>query len=429
MATVRMAYYDEALDVEIPDRNLIEVLVPVDMRKCPDLAERLDANLENPVGSPAFSELCKGRKKVCVIVCDLTRPMETEKLLPSIIERIEAGGPGVEITFLVALGTHRPLSEKEIDKVVGEGVRKKYRVLNHDAWDENCLATIPGERDSFPIKVNSLLVESDLRIGVGAVKPHPIFGWSGGVKIVIPGVSGYETTGLSHWNSCPFKGVEIMGKVDNPVREEAERIVMGNNLLDFVVNAVLNEDSEIADLRCGHPVLAHRQCVDVARQYYFRETARPADAVMVGVGKWGADLWVGSMSVYQSEFFLKKGGTVVLFGKLPEGVSQTHPEILEWGYKPYREVDKLVREGKLSGDLTLAAHLVHIGRVLDAREAKCLLISEGISREDAARLGFDYAETPREAMEYLVARHGPDLDILAIPGFNSTAIITEHPAD
>ncbi|MDR1519851.1 MAG: lactate racemase domain-containing protein [Planctomycetota bacterium] len=427
MAIVKMAYFHDSLEVEIPDRNLMDVLVPADVPKSADLIGCLGKNLENPAGTPAFSALCAGRRKVCVMVCDLTRPMETDKILPTMLDKIGAGSPNAEIVILVALGTHRPLSEGEIDRVVGREIGKKYAVVNHDARDESRLAAVPGPRPDFPVQVNSLLVESDFRLALGAVKPHPVFGWSGGGKIVIPGVSGHETIGISHWNSCPFKGTEIMGRVDNPVRLEAEAIVAKNNLLDFVVNAVLDENGEIHDLRCGDPILAHRQCVDIARRFYLRDIPQPADAVLVGAGKWAPDLWVGSMSVYQSEFFVKKGGTIVLFGNFPEGVGRTHPEILEWGYRPYREVKKLVEGGALANDLTLAAHLVHLGRVLDAREAKCLLLSEGISPSDAGRLGFERLDSPERAMERLYRLHGRDCRVLAIPGFNSTPIVSEHP--
>lgn len=133
MATIRMAYFDEAVDIDVPDRNLLDVLVPEDMHRHADLAGCLEHNLEHPVGTPPFSELCKNRKKACIIICDLTRPMETEKVLPAVIAKLKAASPDVDITLLVALGTHRPLSDAEINKVVGKDIHAKYRVVNHDA--------------------------------------------------------------------------------------------------------------------------------------------------------------------------------------------------------------------------------------------------------------------------------------------------------
>lgn len=149
----------------------------------------------------------------------------------------------------------------------------------------------------------------------GQAPPH--FGWSGGAKIVIPGVAGYETTGYSHWLTCPHKGIEVMGKEDNPVRLLYESIVTNAHLMDFILNAVLTEDSKISDVRCGDMVKAHRAAVSIAKKYYVCDVDEAADAIIVGVGKWASDLWVGSNAVYQSEFYLRRGRDDRAAGKLP----------------------------------------------------------------------------------------------------------------
>ena len=182
------------------------------------------------------------------------------------------------------------------------------------------------------------------------------------------------------------------------------------------------------NVRCGHFIQAHRACVAVAEKYYYRD-AEPADAVVVGCGKWGADLWVGSMSIYSAEFFLKKGGTIIALEACPEGVSPMHPEVLQYGYRPYGEVKKLVDDGTLSGDLTMAAHLIHVGRVIEARQAECILLSDGISREDAKKLGFGYMDSLEEIVPYILKKYGDNARILAIPGFASTNVISRHPAE
>lgn len=425
---VKFAYYRESVTLDIPEENLIGVLRPEEIHPARDLRACISENLDHPIGTKPFRELCAGKKKICLVICDLTRPMETEKVLPVFLEQLEQYAPQAEITILIALGTHRPLSGEEIDKLCGPGVREKYRVVNHAFHDPAELVQIPCDRaDVPPVFVNRLLVESDLRLAIGAVKPHPIFGWSGGAKIVIPGVAGYETTGYSHWLSCPHRGVEVMGLVDNPVRQLYESIVVEANLIDFILNAVLTEESRISDVRCGDIIQAHRAAVKLAEASYIRDVAEPADAIIVGTGKWAADLWVGSNAVYQSEFYLRKGGTIVLLGNFPEGISPVHKEIAQYGYLPYREVRKLVEGGPLADDLSTASHLVHLGRVLDAREAECVLLSEGIGREEAQKVGFRYLDSPAEIMGYLKRKHGENLRVLAIPGYNSTPIISSMP--
>lgn len=426
---VNIAYYKEDRAVEIPERNLIGVLRPREIRPAADLERCISENLDAPVGTRPFDELCAGKKKICILVCDLTRPMETDRVLPVLLERIRRNAPDASVQILIALGTHRGLDEAEIDKLCGKGIRERYPVINHAFDDPDALVQIPCAREDVPpVFVNKLLTECDFRIAVGAVKPHPIFGWSGGAKIVIPGVAGYETTGYSHWLTCPHKGVEVMGREDNPVRLLYESIVVQAHLVDFILNAVLTEESRISDVRCGDLVQAHRAAVNIARKYYVCDVEEPADAIIVGVGKWASDLWVGSNAVYQSEFYLRKGGTIVLLGCFPEGISPVHTEIARYGYMPYREALKLIAPGgPLEHDLSTASHLVHLGRVLDAREAECVLISDGISEEEARKVGFRYLNSPDEIMGYLTGRYGEGVRILAIPGYNSTPIISAHP--
>lgn len=430
MKRIHMAYYKSGLDVEIAEQNLLDILAPKEMQPLPDLAGELLHKLENPLGTLPFSVLCQGKKRICVMICDLSRPMQTNKVLPVVLRQIEQSNPQAQINVLIALGTHRPLSPAEIDYLCGEEVAKKYNIHNHAFDNPDALQYIESSPEGFPLHVNKMLFESDLKVAIGAVKPHPIFGWSGGAKIIIPGVSGEITTGLSHWRSCPYKGVEIMGKTNNPVRAEVEKAVGDENLLDFIISAALTEASEIADIQCGHFIQAHRASVAYAEQFYVQEIKEPADAVVVGIGKWGADFWVGSMGLYQTEFFLKKGGTIVILAACPEGVSPVHPEVTEYGYLPYHKVKELIEQaGPLARDLTVASHLVHGGRVLEARQAECLMLSEGIDQEDIKKLGFTPIASVQEIMPALIKKHGKDLRILAIPGFNSTNIISSNPPD
>ena len=202
------------------------------------------------------------------------------------------------------------------------------------------------------------------------------------------------------------------------------------HLVDYILNALLTEESKISDVRCGDLVQAHRAAVHIAKKYYVCDVEEPADAIIVGVGKWASDLWVGSNAVYQSEFYLRKHGTIVLLGNFPEGISPVHKEISQYGYMPYHEALKLIAPGgPLEHDLSTASHLVHLGRVLDARQADCVLISEGISREEANKVGFQYLDSPNEIMGYLTKKYGENVRILAIPGYNSTPIISGRPQD
>lgn len=172
---VKIAYYREDREIDIPEKNLIGVLRPKEIQPAEDLTACINQNLDAPIGTEPFDKLCAGKKNICILVCDLTRPMETDRVLPILLDRIERNAPGAKITILIALGTHRGLTDEEIDKLCGPGIREKYSVINHAFDDPNALVQVPCSAEGVPpVFVNKLLTECDLRLAVGAVKPHPI---------------------------------------------------------------------------------------------------------------------------------------------------------------------------------------------------------------------------------------------------------------
>ena len=104
---VKIAYYKEDREVDIPEKNLIGVLRPKDIHPAADLTACINENLDHPIGTQPFDAMCVGKKNVCILVCDLTRPMETERVLPLLLERIERNAPGAKITILIARGACR----------------------------------------------------------------------------------------------------------------------------------------------------------------------------------------------------------------------------------------------------------------------------------------------------------------------------------
>jgi nickel-dependent lactate racemase len=127
---------------------------------------------------------------------------------------------------------------------------------------------------------------------------------------------------------------------------------------------------------------------------------------------YNSELWLASKGIYASELAVKQGGVVILVSPCPEGVSPSHPEVLEFGYQPFETVDQWVRQGKIK-KLTAAAHLVHVGRVIKER-AKGIMVSGGISKEQKERLGFIHAENPQEALEIAFSLSGRDSKVAVL---------------
>ena len=137
-----------------------------------------------------------------------------------------------------------------------------------------------------------------------------------------------------------------------------------------------------------------------------------ADIVVADSHPYDSDLWLAAKGIYAADLAVKEGGVVILVTPCPEGVSPSHPEVLDLGYRVFEEVDRNVREGKIK-KLTVAAHLVHVGRVIKER-AKGILVCPGISKEETERLGFVHAQEPQEALEIAFTLLGRNANVAVL---------------
>src|SRR3990172_81555 len=159
--------------------------------------EEIKRNILIPLTSPPLRELARGRKRSVIVIDDLNRPTETNRILPVLLEEMESAGiRAEEIDVLVSLGAHRPMSRGELVKKIGEKMVNTLKVYNHNPYEN---LTLVG-KTSFgtPLYLNRMLVEADLKIVVGSVIPHPYAGFGGGAKLVLPGLAGMDTIELNH---------------------------------------------------------------------------------------------------------------------------------------------------------------------------------------------------------------------------------------
>src|SRR5579875_2703786 len=197
--------YPDVPPLEIPDSNLLAVLVPREADHPQPLAELVEEALDQPIGAERLEKLVSASAQILLLVDDITRQTPAAGVLPSVFRRLLAGGARREnIRILIAAGTHSPMTPAELEKKLGAETLQRASVFLHYWKDENHLRRIGAADDGTPIKVNRVL------------------GFTGGSSIVQPGVSGPEITGHTHWLSALYPGAEIIGFADNPVRREVE---------------------------------------------------------------------------------------------------------------------------------------------------------------------------------------------------------------
>lgn len=396
--------YPEIESLEIPERNLLGVFSPSIVEVEMSEEQIIEEALSHPIGSLPLSRILKGQEKVLVVVDDYTRSTPVQNILPCLIKELEKAGIKKDrIRILVALGTHRPMTEEEMIGKFGQELSRQYSILNHAWWDSSQLIHLGETEKGTPILVNWMVKEVDFIIGVGQIVPHRVSGFSGGCNIIQPGICGEETTGKTHWLSARFRGREILGKIENPVKDEIEQVALKAGL-KWIINTIQDGTGRTVDAVAGDPLLAYRRGAARSLQVYQAKLPRDADIVVVDSHPYDSELWLASKGIYASELAVKQDGVVILISPCPEGVSPSHPEVLEFGYQTFETVDQWVRQGKIP-KLTAAAHLVHVGRVIKER-AKGIMVSGGISKEETERLGFLYARDPQEALEIAFSRTG-----------------------
>lgn len=405
--------YPAVPPLEVANTSLIASLEP---RILPRQAGReediIRKALMKPLGTPRIREMAKGKRSIMILVDDYTRTTPVHQILPLVLDEIHSSGAAKNnIRILVASGTHRPMTGEEKKKRFGTEVVSDYALLDHCHDDPSKLVQLPTTEHGTEVWVNKTVTESDLVIGIGHIVPHRVAGFSGGGKIVQPGVCGSITTGQTHWLSAKFEGVQIMGKVENPVRREIDAVAAAAGL-KCIVNAVLDGKGNLSSLVCGDPVKAFQAGARQAMGIFGAPLAESADIVIADSFPADMELWQASKGVYSADLALKPGGVLILVTPCPEGVSAEFPEISRIGYRPFVEVEDLVQSGELR-DLTLAAHLVHVGRVV-REKATGILVSSGIDAATASALGFLSAETPQAALDLAFSRKGKSATVAVL---------------
>ncbi len=398
--------------VDIPDRNLLGIFAPSVIEVSRSEEEVVADALARPVGSGRLSEVARGCSRALILVDDQTRSTPVRLILPLVINELDAAGvprPGIRI--LVALGTHRPMTTEEMEMKLGAAVVRSFPVINHNFADTASLTRL-GETDAgTPVLVNRLAAQADLIIGIGQIVPHRVSGFSGGGNIVQPGISGEETTGKTHWLAAQFTGREILGVVDNSVKREIEKVALAAGL-KWIVNTIQDGSGRVVDAVAGDPFSAYRKGAVVSKSVYRAFMPAEADIVLADSHPYDSDLWVAAKGIYASELAVKEGGWVILVSPCTSGVCPAHPEVLEQGYATFAEVEQRVKAGMIR-KLTVAAHLVHVGRVIKER-AKGILVSPGITQEETEKLGFTYARTVREALAIALSGSPADATIAVL---------------
>jgi len=279
----------------------------------------------SPLGLPPLRDVLSTRREgdVVVVVSDVTRPIPYARFLPSLLAEIEAAGVDRdEIVVLVATGMHRPSTPAEREEMYGS-VARDYRVVDHEAENDDCLVELPGRSWSgAAVKLNRVYVEAGFRLVTGLVEPHFMAGFSGGRKSICPGLCSLETV-------CNFHGYAFLadpracnGVLEgNPCHEEAVSVA---RLVppDFSLNVVLNRDRQVVRAFAGDLTAAHRKACEFVRDCACPPVQDEADVVVTSCGGYPLDatFYQCVKGIVAAQPLVRRDGAVIAFAGCSEGI-------------------------------------------------------------------------------------------------------------
>ncbi len=320
----QLLYGKKELTITLPEQIKTTPIIKYPMPVLADSSESISEALLNPIGSPPLTQLAQNKKTVCILICDITRPVPNGLVLPPLIQMlVEAGIKKENILILVATGLHRPNEGEELRELVGsDEIYNTIRIENHFARDRAAHVDLGYTSSNIPIGIDRRFIDADLKIATGLVEPHFMAGYSGGRKVVAPGIAYQDTILkfhtahiLEHKNSdnCILDG--------NPLHQAQLEIIRTIGDI-YAVNTVIDERRRLGKVTFGAIEASHLEAVTFMKKYAEIQIDQKFRTIITSAGGYPLDKtyyqtvkgMVGPLGI------LEKGGTLIIASECSEGM-------------------------------------------------------------------------------------------------------------
>lgn len=400
---VSIAYGRGELEIDLPDGVPVQVITPAETSGLPDERAALLEAMRNPIGCPPLRDIIPAGAQVAIVFSDITRPMPNDRVLPVLLEEVESARPG-GVILINALGTHRPNSPEELERMLGGEIVSRYRIIQHDPFAEDELKYLGESSFGHPLWVNRTFAEADVRILTGFIEPHMFAGFSGGPKAVLPGIAGERTILLNHSAPMLNHPRATWGATrGNPIWEEMlEMAVLANP--DFLLNVTLNARREITGVFAGALRPAHARGVAFAREHAMVPVDGRFDIVITSNAGYPLD-----MNVYQAvkgmsvaAEVVKPGGHIIVAAECWDGVPDhgEYKRLLHAGRDPAHLLEMMSRPDFLVRDQWEVAIQARV-QVMAHVYLKCSYLSDEEVRKIHLTPCHDIGELVRELVREL----------------------------
>ncbi len=409
--TLEVGFDTRSETFTLPQENLMEVLTPNPFT--PELTgqDAVREALAHPIGTKRVGELIHPGEKTVIITSDITRPMPSAVVLPVLLEELFAAGISPEdLTIVFALGSHRPHTEAEKIKLVGEEVYRKVRCVDSDPND--CVH-MGQTKAGTPVDITRVVAQADRRICLANIEYHYFAGYSGGAKAIMPGVSTRQAIQKNHSKMVmPQASVGVVE--NNPVRDDLEEAIQYCPI-DFILNVVLDEHKQVVKAVAGHYIQAHREGCRYLDGLYKVSIPQLADIVVVSQGGYPKDLnlYQTQKALDNAKHVVRPGGTIILVGSCKEGFGEkTFEEWMTHAKSPQELIDRIQKDFRLGGHKAAAIALVQ-------QKAQISLVSL-LPEEQVRQMSCVPYPSVQQALDEALKQYGPQAKVLVMPYGGST---------
>jgi nickel-dependent lactate racemase len=411
---IKLDYGQTGMDVELPDDRIVGPLAIRLVEPLADPAAAVAQAIRQPIGSRPLAEIAKGRQNACILVCDITRPVPNRIILPPILQTLEAQGIARrDILILVATGLHRPNEGAELVEVLGPDIAANYRVENHHGKvreEHDYLGETPN---GVPVYLDSRYVRADLKITTGLIEPHLMAGYSGGRKVICPGIAGLDTVKVWHgprFLEHPNADCGIVA--GNPVHEENTRIALMAGC-DFIVNVCIDGQRRVTWVGAGDMIRAWEVGVRFVEQVVKVGVPELLDVVVTSCAGYPLDttMYQAVKGLTGALPIVKQGGTIILAASLTEGVGSP-----EFQRLVADNPDLKVFKQRIMGKDYFVMDQWQLEELAKVRErCRVKVVTKGLPPETLRQCHVEPAMSVEQAVAESLAEYGPQARVAVIP--------------
>jgi lactate racemase len=407
------AFGKSGIEVSIPGEYDCTVIESRNVPALVDANSALQQALDHPLASASVCDLARGKKTVAIVVCDITRPAPNSLTLPPLLDRLHRSGISREgITILIATGLHRAATPAEVDQIVGPEIARAYRVISNDARATGQHRHLGASHRGTPIYIHNEFVSADLHITLGFIEPHLMAGYSGGRKLVVPGVAAEPTIKTIHSPLFMREPLATEGSIEgNPLHDELLEIARIARH-HFILDVTLTRDRQISGVFAGNPVVAHAAGVRFVQESCLTYLDEPSDLVITSSAGFPLDLtfYQSVKALTAAQHLIKKGGRILVVAECAEGVGssefatslkniQSFEAYLDEIARPPVQIDQWQVE-KLA---------------FAALRSELFFYTPGVQAEDLGILKNRYFPILKDALTAATANLSPGAKILLVP--------------